>query len=459
MSSWIRYLSSLLSPPTPSTPISPSQHTLISTKTTQILTHLQNAEWPALRAHFAPAIRPLLPATALSAGWNLILATAGPFQTVLGDPLISPGRLYTTVRVPLQFQRSKLSMDLHMTPGGSLMGLRFSPYSVADFDDESKEWQNPSYAPASSIREIETEIGGKRKVKCTLTLPDRDAGTSGARYPCVVMISGSGPCDRDCTVGPNKPFKDAAWGLAANGVAAVRFDKVTRAHAGEFDNKTVTLEDEYIEHALAAVELAKGHAEVDGDNIYVLGHSLGGWIAPRIDENAGVRGCVLLSVPARPMYRSALAQYRHLASLDEDTSEGAPLQIQIRELERQADLADQLDLSLSTPAEDLPFGLGAAYWLSCRNIDPVGTVKRLDKPVLLLQGARDYQVTVVDDYEKWAVELKGKKGVEFKVYEKLNHLFIAGEGVSTSAEYEVPSNMDEQVIRDISDWVKKCCES
>lgn len=459
MSSWIKYLSSFLPSKTQSTPISPRQQTLISTKTIQILTHLQNAEWLALRAHFSPAICPLLPATALSAGWNLILATAGPFQTVLGDPLISPGRLYTTVRVPLQFQRAKLSMNLRMTSGGSLMGLRLSPYSLAGFEDESEKWRNPAYAPASSLRESETEIGGTRKVECTLTLPSRDADAAGAGYPCVVMISGSGPCDRDCTVGPNKPFKDAAWGLAAADIASVRFEKVTRAHAGDFDNKTVTLEDEYMEHTLAAVQMAKGHIEVDTDNIYVLGHSLGGWIALRLGENDGVRGCVLLSVPARPMYRSALAQYRHLASLDPDASEEAPLQKQIRELEKQADLADQPGLSLSTSAKDLPFGLGAAYWLSCRDIDPVGTVKRLEKPILLLQGARDYQVTVADDYEKWAAELKGKKGVEFKVYEKLNHLFIAGEAMSTPAEYEVSGHVDEQVVRDISAWVKKCRES
>jgi fermentation-respiration switch protein FrsA (DUF1100 family) len=121
-------------------------------------------------------------------------------------------------------------------------------------------------------------------------------------------------------------------------------------------------------------------------------------------------------------------------------------------LQRQAEVADNPELSLSTPADKLPFGIGPSYWLDIRTFDPIGTAKRLEKPMLVLQGSRDYQVTM-DDYSMWFSSLKDKSNADFHVYEKLNHLFISGEGPSTPLEYATPGNVDESVIRDLSAWI------
>jgi fermentation-respiration switch protein FrsA (DUF1100 family) len=125
----------------------------------------------------------------------------------------------------------------------------------------------------------------------------------------------------------------------------------------------------------------------------------------------------------------------------------------IEQAQKHAELADSDSLSLSTLAKKLPFGIGPSYWLDYRKFDPVGTVKTLEKPVLVLQGRRDYQVTVEDDYQQWQSALRGKGNVQFWLYERLNHLFIAGDGPSTPLEYMVPGNVDEQVIDDIAAWV------
>jgi fermentation-respiration switch protein FrsA (DUF1100 family) len=123
-------------------------------------------------------------------------------------------------------------------------------------------------------------------------------------------------------------------------------------------------------------------------------------------------------------------------------------------MEKQAELADSPTLSLSTPAKKLPFGIGPAYWLECRALNPVITIERLEKPVLILQGSRDYQVDL-QNYESLETKLRTKKNVEFHVYNSLNHCFVAGEGPPSPAEYEHPGNVCFEVISDIARWVKK----
>lgn len=74
--------------------------------------------------------------------------------------------------------------------------------------------------------------------------------------------------------------------------------------------------------------------------------------------------------------------------------------------------------------------------------------------MLILHGGRDYQVTDAD-FQLWRRALSSRKNVKFKWYDKLNHLFIEGEGKSTPAEYETPGNVARIVVEDIADWIKK----
>jgi fermentation-respiration switch protein FrsA (DUF1100 family) len=78
----------------------------------------------------------------------------------------------------------------------------------------------------------------------------------------------------------------------------------------------------------------------------------------------------------------------------------------------------------------------------------------LKTPLLILQGERDYQVTM-DNFAAWKKGLAGRPNVTLKTYPKLNHLFIEGEGKSTPADYEKPGHVSEAVIADIAGWIKK----
>ncbi|MCK4235833.1 MAG: prolyl oligopeptidase family serine peptidase [Candidatus Krumholzibacteria bacterium] len=110
-------------------------------------------------------------------------------------------------------------------------------------------------------------------------------------------------------------------------------------------------------------------------------------------------------------------------------------------------------LSVTTPDTSLPFGVPARYWLSLRGYNPPKEAKSLKQPILILQGERDYQVTM-KDFERWMAALSSRKNVEFKAYPKLNHLFIEGDGKSSPDEYQTPGHVAEIVINDIANWIK-----
>ncbi|KAL3455238.1 Alpha/Beta hydrolase protein [Aspergillus heterothallicus] len=417
----------------------------------EALRYLEQNRVGELRKRFIAPIRLLLPDSVLDRGWKDVCTTFGRLKGA-GDPAISKGWLISTIKVPLQFDNARFGLLLHMTLGGSLVGLRFVPLHRLGL---GQGWRAPRYADKNH-REFDICLGtGEFKVGGTLCLPPAQAKTS--KWPCVVLVAGSGPCDRHSTVEENKPFSDLAWGLAGQDIASIRFDKVTHAHSKAFrkKKKNVTLTDEYVEHVVAALSYARGHPDILPDKVFLLGHSLGAVVAPKIALlHQSVAGCIIMAGPAEPIYRCLVRQLRYIESLG--GPEAPYLGRQIEQAQSQAAVADSNSLNLSTPAKNLPFGIGPAYWLDYRKFDPLGSARSLSKPILVLQGGRDYQVTVKDDYERWQLALQGKSNAQFRLYSRLNHLFIAGDRPSTPLEYSVPGNVDELVITDISTWISEC---
>jgi uncharacterized protein len=379
---------------------------------------------------FAPTLRAMVTTEALSTGWNAAKAQAGSI-TSTGTPVTepAPGGGATLVKVPVTAEHGPFTIVVTVTDAGELAGLRLTPGRAAD---PAAPWEPPGYADTDAFDEREVTIGtGPTAVPGTLSLPHRTG-------PGVVLLTGSGPNDRDSTLGPNKPLKDLAWGLATLGIAVLRFDKVTHAHgAAARANRAFTLVDEYLPHALAAIHQLQQHT----DRVYVLGHSLGGTVAPRVAAaEPSTAGVVILAGGAQPLHWAAVRQLRHL---------GTP-QSAVDEMARRATVVDSPGLTPDTPDDDLPFTVPAAYWLDLRGYDPVATAAALDTPILVVQGGRDYQVTVDDDLTRWQA---GLPDATVRVYPADNHLFFPGTEPSTPAEYETPQHMDLDVITDIATWL------
>jgi uncharacterized protein len=98
-------------------------------------------------------------------------------------------------------------------------------------------------------------------------------------------------------------------------------------------------------------------------------------------------------------------------------------------------------------------GVGPAYYLSELRYREVATARSLPRPLLLLQGDRDYQVTVADDLDLWLNGLKGHPDVTVVRFPHADHLFIDGAGVPTPAEYAKPARLDPGLIPAIVSWI------
>ncbi len=377
----------------------------------------------------------------LESFWKTLNLQVGNFKQILRLKSTTE-QGYNVVFVGCDFEKMRLDARIVFDQQEKIAGLQFLPYV------EERTYMIPEYVAIDKFKEIECVVeNGQWKMPAVLTLPEGDGP-----FSAVVLVHGSGPNDRDETIGPNKPFKDIAWGLASNGIAVLRYDKRTKVYPQEciqmMDNFTVN--DETVDDALAAIDLLRKFDKIDKKRIFILGHSLGATLAPRIaTRSEQLAGIILLAPAARGLYIiNALDQLEYIFSLDGKIDENEAKQLQ--------DMKDQLERIQKDQLKEGETVLGASkvYWEDLLNYDPIKVAKSLNIPILIMQGRRDYQVTM-KDFQMWYEALKNKGTVTFKIYDDLNHLFIAGEGPSTPIEYQQPANVSQKVVQDIAEWIKK----
>jgi alpha-beta hydrolase superfamily lysophospholipase len=269
--------------------------------------------------------------------------------------------------------------------------------------------------------------------------------------PAVVLVHGLGPLDRDATVGANRPFRDLARGLAARGIATLRYDKRTQAHGKRIaELEDLTVDDEVLDDAFAAVAALRLRKDVDPERIFVLGHGLGGMLAPRLAaRDRRVAGLVLLAAPARSVPTLLVEQTEYLVSLEGTDADAQELVL--AQLQHDAALAE----SAALDDDDEPIlGAPASYWVDLRGYDPVATAAALvpPRPAFVAQGGRDYQVGS-EDFARWQRGLGGRAGVTVRLYPALNHLFVAGEGKSRPEEYLQAGHVAEELVADVAAWI------
>jgi alpha-beta hydrolase superfamily lysophospholipase len=213
----------------------------------------------------------------------------------------------------------------------------------------------------------------------------------------------------------------------------------------------LTVKDEVIDDALAAVTLLRGTPKIDKARLFVLGHSLGGTLAPRIGAaDPAIRGLILMAGAVGTIQHAVVEQTRYMANLDGQVSPQE--QQQIDEAVMLAATIDGLTATDKTSSR-MYLGAPASYWLDLRGYDPASAAKSLKQAMLVLQGERDYQVTMTD-FGKWRTALAGRTDVTFHSYPALNHLFIAGTGPANPNEYATAGHVSEPVIRDIAMWIQ-----
>ncbi|MFS0750571.1 alpha/beta fold hydrolase [Oceanobacillus sp. 1P07AA] len=288
----------------------------------------------------------------------------------------------------------------------------------------------------------------------TLALPtDHDEVIPG-----VILVHGSGPSDQDETVYEYAPFRDLAYGLAEQGIAVLRYPKrsfVYPEKVNTFGND-LTVNEETIDDAVLAAQLLKEDNRIQTDSVFVVGHSLGGMLAPRIDLQANTAGMVILAGSPRPLWEIIYDQNIYFLDMLVNDEEEKMEMIQMLVEEKKVGAA-LIDMTDEEAKETDVFTINGYYLKEMEEHDVSEIALNSNKPMLLLQGEADFQVTMEQDFTMWQELLKEKSNATFKSYKELNHFFITSEGSNkgTVEEYSIPGHVDEQVIEDIGRWIQE----
>jgi dipeptidyl aminopeptidase/acylaminoacyl peptidase len=397
-------------------------------------------DYPAIIATFDETMLKAMPEAKLREFWTALSAQVGAFQRVENQRVDRVGA-YEAVVITVAFANATANITVVYDTKGKVAGFNIRPAQQPSAP--------PSYADTKAFTEREVTVGsGEWALPGTLSMP---AGAG--PFPAVVIVHGSGPGDRDGTQGANKPYRDLAHGLASRGIAVLRYDKRSRVHGQKMMSRPrPTVKEESVDDAALAVDLLAATSSIARDRIFVLGHSLGAMLVPRIAAAApNARGFVVMAGPARPLEQAMYEQAQYMAAIDGQTTPAE--QASIDEMKKVFDAVRALKPS-DIDAPTRVAGVPASYWLDLRGYDPPEAAKAVAKPMLVLQGERDYQVTPAE-FARWNTALGSRPDVVLKIYPALNHQFIAGTGPAGPQDYSVAGHVSEEVVRDIAAWILK----
>ena len=294
--------------------------------------------------------------------------------------------------------------------------------------------------------------GTKYPLRGMLTLPENASDP----VPAVVFVHGSGSSNMDEKVGKLTPFKDLAEGLAELGIASIRYDKRSFAHPIKMlREKIITVKEETIEDAILATELLKRDSRIDKDNIFIAGHSMGGMLAPRIDAEGGnYKGLILMAGSPRRLEEIMLDQNEAVMRSGKGLLQWF-VKTQVAKIsamfEKMYELSDE-----EAKKKKVGNGMTLYYFKEMGEHQSSNYLVKLEKPILIMQGEKDFQATLENDFAAYKELLNDKKNVTFKVYENLNHLFVPsvyGNIMKAMKEYKVEQHIGENVIKALADWI------
>ena len=402
---------------------------------------LKEGRYTDATSGFDATMTKVMPESILKSTWEGLLKRAGALVSQTGTRTENVGN-YDAVYVLCQFEKEKIDIKIVFDKEEKIAGLFFLP---------SQEYKIPAYSNPNLYQEKEVMVGkGEWELPGTLALPKAEGPIPG-----LVLVHGSGPNDRNESIGPNKPFQDIAWGLASQGIAVLRYDKRTKVYQQKMAamKTNLTVKDETIEDALAALELLRDTQGIDKKRIFVLGHSLGGMLMPRLGlKDSGIAGFIVMAGPTRPLEDLVLEQMKFAYWLDGSLTDEE--KSNLGKIEEAVITIKKLDASQAELTGDRILGARPGYWLDLKGYNPAEVAKEISRPFFILQGGRDYQVKKTD-FDGWKKHLASRSDVEFKFYPLANHLFIMGRGISTPAEYLTAGNVADEVIQDIADWIER----
>jgi hypothetical protein len=207
---------------------------------------LAQGNFEAVEQKLEDSLRQQLPAEKLKATWQTLEAQVGSFKEQVGAHTFQIPTAELVI-VTCAFANASLDINVAFNTTSEIVGLTITPVGSIEQQFTAK-YEPPAYVNQDMFKEQEVQVGqGEWVLPGTLSLPVGDGP-----FAAVVLVHGSGPQDRDETIGPNKPFRDLAWGLASQGIAVLRYDKRTKVYGEKMREivTTITVKEEVIDDAL-----------------------------------------------------------------------------------------------------------------------------------------------------------------------------------------------------------------
>jgi len=435
---------------------------------------MTQGQFDQVATHFAPRLASVASAQGLRTAWMQLGASFGTFRDLGGlESRVIAGK--SVLAATLTFSNGILNGLIACDANNQITEFRFVPAAVSTAESNEERSVSASAAvsaieqllassqahsrgPHEMVAAHVSESGARivpmsvsspfGPLPAALTLP---AGTG--PFPAVVLVQGSGSHDLDETVGPNKPFRDLADGLAKAGIASLRYDKRVYVYRNEVAaNARLTIDDEVTIDAITALHVLAKHESIDPRRVFVIGHSEGAVLVPRIlSRDRHVAGGIMLAASARPLLDVMIEQAREVLPAGDNSQ--ANVQAIVAALSAEKALLDNADAK--HPPAGRFSGAPQSWWVSMHDYHPVVVAKSLTRPLLILQGESDFQVSPGKDFGAWTRALTDKKNVTFRLYPGLSHLFMPAGKTRTVADYLAPANVDTAVIDDIASWINR----
>lgn len=397
----------------------------------QFVTALTNGDYTVATAGFNAAMSQAMDARGLKQAWEDTVKTAGTFISIISTETI-PHDEYDIYHVVSRHKYIGVNTRIVFSADGLVAGLFFSFVENDDWD----------MSPVSKDGYTEIPIiigdGTDYPLRGLVSMPDSTSG----KVPAVVLVHGSGPQDMNETAFGITVFQDIAAYLAQNGVAVLRYNKRTYSHgeklAAQYGDD-LTVREETIDDASLAKAILAQDERIDQDRIFVLGHSLGGMLTPRMVREGDFAGGIIMAGSPRSLLDIIYDQNLYFIGLM-DLSDDA--------LGELLELVDEARAALFTLPEQYireMDGHPAANYL-------MGT----NKPFLIMQGGKDFQVYADVDFMLYKELVGERPNFDLRLYDELGHLFTRSTMDNpTTDDYVAGTPVDLAPLADIVDWIQE----
>ncbi|MCL2497679.1 MAG: alpha/beta fold hydrolase [Symbiobacteriaceae bacterium] len=378
---------------------------------------------------------------------RMLKAVYGELQEVLSSTSQGTHDGYLLNSVLCQTAGGTLNLLIVLSQDGLVAGIQVLP-STASVEEP--------YPPPDGFQELAVTVdaGSGYPLRGRLLVPTAPDTLA----PLVILVQGSGATDYDETVGANRVFGQIAYGLAQRGIASLRYDKRNFAYPEISADPAFSIYQEYVEDFRAAALLAQEAPGVDREQVYILGHSLGGMLAPLMAKENALAGMILFAGSPRSLMDILDDQQEALLDFYA-THQMTDMAASYREMQ-QFWRRERAELATMTAAEaraaGTVYGMSAYYVYSLEPNNALKDIQELALPTLILQGGADWQVYADQDYALYREALADKSYVTFRLYPGLNHLFmpsVATNIIDAMEEYQTQGAIPGTVFDDMATWI------